>query len=293
MDLIMGHIQQLAPTGQRVLQLAACIGARFDLSTLALAAQQTPQQTAVTLWESIIAGLVIPLNDEYRLAVFDVPTNAAYKFAHDRIQQAAYALLDEAEKQAAHQQIGRYLLQAAGADGREAAIFTILNHLNLAQPLLTTQDERDDLAALNLIAGQKAMTSAAFLPALDYLSSGIHLVGQAAWERIYDLTMALHTQAASAAYLSGQYAQMNRWAEEVITHGRTLLDQTPVYETIIQASTHQNKLDEALDTAVTILKQFAVTIPRHPTRRHLLPALLQTKRLLRGKSADDLLMCRP
>jgi predicted ATPase/signal transduction histidine kinase/tRNA A-37 threonylcarbamoyl transferase component Bud32 len=289
-ELITGHIQQLSPAGQTVLQLAACIGARFDLATLALAYNQTGQNTAVALWESIIAGLIIPLNDEYRLAVFDVPTNAAYKFAHDRIQQAAYALLDEGEKQITHRQIGNYLLQAAGSDGRDAALFTILNHLNLAQPLLTTQAERDELAALNLAAGQKAMQSAAFLPALEYLGKGIRLLnGDAAWARQYDLALALHTQAAAAANLSGQYDEMGQWTEVVIRHGRTLLDKAPVYETIIQAQTHQNRLDEALDTAVAALQQFGLKLPRHPSRRHLLPALLQTRRALRGKSPDDLL----
>ncbi len=289
-ELITGHIQQLTAAGQTVLKLAACIGARFDLATLALAYNQPAQDTAVALWESIVAGLITPLNDEYRLAVFDVPTNAAYKFAHDRIQQAAYALLNEGEKQATHQQIGNYLLQAAGTDKRDATIFTILNHLNLAHPLLTTQTEQDELAALNLAAGQKAMQSAAFLPALEYLDTGIRLLrGDAAWTRNYDLALALHTQAAAAANLGGQYAQMAQWAEAVIAHGRTLLDKTPTYETIIQAQTHQNQLEAALDTAVAVLQQFGLKLPRHPSRRHLLPALLQTKRLLRGKNPDDLL----
>ncbi|HUM68971.1 MAG TPA: AAA family ATPase, partial [Chloroflexota bacterium] len=301
-ELITGHIQKLSPSGQTVLKLAACVGARFDLTTLALAYNQPPQDTAVTLWESIVAGLIIPLNDEYRLAIFDVPTNAAYKFAHDRIQQAAYALLDDHEKQATHRQIGNYLLQATGSDGDfastqdklDATIFTILNHLNLAQPLLTTQTERDELATLNLAAGQRAMKSAAFLPALEYLGTGIGLLeGDTAWERRYDLALALHTQAATAANLSGQYAQMAQWTAAVIRHGRTLLDKTPVYETIIQAQTHQNQLEEALDTAVAVLQQFGLKLPRHPTRRHLLPALLQTKRLLRGKTPDDLLRLPP
>ncbi|MBX3057415.1 MAG: AAA family ATPase [Anaerolineae bacterium] len=289
-ELITGHIQQLSAAGQTVLKLAACIGARFDLATLALAYNQSAQDTAVALWESIVAGLITPLNDEYRLAVFDVPTNAAYKFAHDRIQQAAYALLNEAEKQAIHHQIGNYLLQAAGPDRRDATIFTTLNHLNLAHPLLANQTERDKLAALNLAAGQKAMQSAAFLPALEYLDTGIRLLGgEAAWTRNYDLALALYTQAAAAANLGGQYTQMAHWAEAVIGHGRTLLDKTPAYETIIQAQTHQNQLETALDTAVAVLQQFGLKLPRHPTRRHLLPALLQTRRALRGKKPDDLL----
>ncbi|MBL1128680.1 MAG: AAA family ATPase [Chloroflexi bacterium] len=297
-ELITGHIQQLSAAEQTVLKLAACIGARFDLATLALVYNQSAQDTAVALWESIVAGLITPLNDEYRLAIFDVPTNAAYKFAHDRIQQAAYALLNEAEKQATHRQIGNYLLQAAGPDRphdyaqgkHDTTIFTILNHLNLAQPLLKSQTEQDELAALNLAAGQKAMQSAAFLPALEYLHTGIRLLnGDTAWARCYDLALALHTQAAAAANLGGQYAEMGQWTGAVIRHGRTLLDKTPVYETIIQAQTHQNRLDEALDTAVAVLQQFGLKLPRHPSRRHLLPALLQTRRALRGKSPADLL----
>ncbi len=292
--LMMGKIQKLTPAAQTVLHLAACIGSQFDLATLALAYGQPLPPTAVDLWEAIVAGLVIPLNDAYKLALVDVPANAAYKFAHDRIQQAAYALIETPQKQHIHRQIGEHLLRRVPAEARESKIFTILNHLNLAQAAYTSQAERDNLAQLNLEAGQKALASAAFLPALDYLQTGIRLVGdETAWARQYDLVLALHTQAAMAAYLSGHYAQMDQWATAVLKHGRDILHQVPVYETIIRAHTHRNQLNKALDVALPLLRQLGVALPRHPTRRHLLTAVLKTRLTLRGKSPEHLLNLPP
>jgi predicted ATPase len=100
----------------------------------------------------------------------------AYRFVHDRIQQAAYSLIPSHRKQAYHLQIGQLLLNNTPLQQQEEKIFDIVNQLNFGSNLLENQQKRDELAKLNLIAGKKAKASAAYQPALTYLTSGLELL---------------------------------------------------------------------------------------------------------------------
>ncbi len=284
--LMMANIQKLALKTQTVLTLAACIGSRFDLHTLALAHGHGAPDTAVTLWPAILAGLVIPLNDSYQLPEFDTAVNPTYKFAHDRIQQAAYALIPETDRQKIHWHIGQHLRQAQ-PDGN---IFDIVNHLNLGSALFTQPENIYDLAQLNLQSAQAAREAAAFATSLDYALTGIKLLNQAAgpWQH-YDLALGLYVTAVEAAAQSASFQQMEQLAHEALLQARTLLDKMPIYRNMLRAYHVQNRMAEAIAIALPLLRQLGVDLPARPTRRHLLIALVQTRLMLRGKSMEDLL----
>src|SRR5262249_56026283 len=76
--------------------------------------------------------------------------DGAYTFLHDRVQEAAYALIPEAKRAEAHLRIGRRLAAHTPPEQREEAIFEIVNHLNRGAALITARDEREQLAELNL-----------------------------------------------------------------------------------------------------------------------------------------------
>jgi len=134
-SLMTGKIQKLPDQAQQVLQLAACIGNQFELSTLAVVCQKSPRETSLELSLALSEGLVIPLNDAYKSielgtdseapdrASADDRNSIAYKFIHDRIQQAAYSLIPDESKQVVHRQVGQLLLQSIPADEREEKIF--------------------------------------------------------------------------------------------------------------------------------------------------------------------------
>ncbi len=135
-ELITAKVRRLGARTRRVLELAACIGNRFDLHTLAMVCEKSASETAAALWPALQESVVLPLGDAYKLMEFDVQGLAdaitvEYKFAHDRIQQAVYALMPMGDKQATHRQVGQLLLQGTSPDEREAKIFDIVNQLNL------------------------------------------------------------------------------------------------------------------------------------------------------------------
>ena len=149
-DLMAAKIRKLPAPSQEVLKLAACIGNRFALAVLSTVSAKAPEATAGDLWGAVEQGLVVPLDDPAG------GLSLSYKFLHDRVQQAAYALIADEAKREVHLTVGRLLLSHCHAAELEEQIFTIVHHLNLGRGLIADQAERIVLARLNLSAGQKA-----------------------------------------------------------------------------------------------------------------------------------------
>lgn len=292
--LMSDKLQRLPPRTQQILKLAASIGNQFDLQTLAIVHQRPVRETATDLWEALEEGLVLPLGNTYKLMNLDVQGLAEemtveYKFAHDRIQQAAYSLIPEWEKQTVHCQIGQLLLQRISTDEREQRIFDIINHLNIGENLIRDRTERKELAELNLFAGKKAKAAAPEV-ALNYLQAGLELLEENSWEAQYRLTLTLHEEAAEAAYLSGDYERMERLTEAVLQHARTFLDKVRVYEFNIEAGhTGRRPIKKGIQIGLTVLEQLGVALPEQPHEADTIQGLKQLQRVLAGKDIQSFL----
>src|SRR4029077_2025381 len=128
--------------------------------------------------EAVRAGLVIRSEDSYR-------------FLHDRVQEATYSLIAEKSRAEAHLRIGRLLASHTLPEKQEEKIFEIVNQLNRGAVLITSREEREQLAELNLIAGKRAKASTAYTSALNYLIAGAALLADETWERRHELAFQL------------------------------------------------------------------------------------------------------
>jgi predicted ATPase len=202
------QLQKLPENTQNVLKLAACIGNSFDLATLAIVHEKSQAETAADLWRTLQEGVVIPITESYKffqdesgfrgqgsgvsteekLTTDNEKLTVSYKFLHDRVQQAAYFLIPEDQKQSTHLKIGQLLLTNTPLEEREEKIFDIVNQLNSGRELINAQAERDELAQLNLIAGRKAKASTAYAAAKKYLTVGLELLAADSWQNQYELT---------------------------------------------------------------------------------------------------------
>lgn len=279
-QLMTGKIQKLDSQTQQALKLAACIGNRFDLRTLAIIANTSQAHVAADLRQSVDEGLILPLGDNYKFVSLEEPSDELeiiFKFLHDRVQQVAYSLIPDTAKQEIHRQIGQLLLTHTSLVEREEKIFDIVNQLNIGISLVTGQAQRDELAALNLTAGKKAKDSAAYETAVRYLLIGIDLLGAESWQQQYPLTLALHEEAAESAYLNGDFAETERLVERIVHHATTVLDCAKAYQVQAGAYTAQNNMDAALDTIVRAMGRLGEPIPRYPNRLRVGLELLRTR----------------
>jgi predicted ATPase len=293
-ELMTKKIKQLPTPTQEVLKLAACIGNQFDLKTLAVIYEKPIQETATKLRSALQSGLIVPLSYAYQLVELDIEglSNqlvAEYKFAHDRIQQAVYSLIPEADTQAVHLRVGRLLLQNTSSEEPEQKLFEIVNQLNKGRELIERQTERDELAGLNLRAARKAKSSAARQPSFNYLQIGLSLLGKKSWSQQYNLTLNLHVEAAEAAYTIANYDEMESLTQVVLQKTKTLLDKVKVYEVKMQAYCAQIKFIEAIKTGLEVLKLLGVELPERPNQSDLTREIEQIKSVLRGRQAKDLI----
>ncbi|MFN6464579.1 MAG: AAA family ATPase [Nostoc sp. DedVER02] len=292
-DLMAGKIQKLNKNTQEVLQVAACIGNSFDLETLALTAQLSQRETVQALAVAIAQGLILPLSNAHKSVELDVPLPSdrpaiEYKFIHDRIQQAAYSLIAEAEQSQIHWQVGQCLLQITPAEHLKNQIFDITNQLNLGKKLLKTQSEQDNLSRLNLMAGEKAKASAAYDAAWKYLQTGLDLLTTDSWQTNYDFTLTLYSATTEAAYLSGNFEQVEPLFQQVINHAKTLLTSLKVYDVKIQTRVAQSQLLEAIQIGLQLLQQLGIHLPIQPTFEDVQQALSKTASKLANRRIEDL-----
>jgi PAS domain S-box-containing protein len=283
-ELLLRQLQKLPEATQQVLSIAACVGSEFDLETLAIVCEKSPKAISQDLLATIQAGLIQPLSElDEDLLVQE------YKFLHDRVQQAAYALIDESQKQVVHLQIGRNLLEKTSPEQRSDRLFEIIDHLNQGLELVTARSERTEIARLNLRAGQKAKAATAYEAAFKYFTTGLKLLNSESWQSEYDLTLALYSEAAEVAYLQGRFDEMEQLVEVVLKRAKTVVDKVQVYDSRIQGYLSQGNLQEALKTGSEALKLLGIDLIENSSQADIQRELESTAALLAEREIEDLI----
>ncbi len=301
-DFIVNNLRKLPPAAQRLLQLAACIGNTFDLRTLSIIYENSVDETGEELLPALQRHMVIPLHEDYKLvgkasgaaagAVWSrgADFNPTYRFQHDRVQQAAYALVGEEDKQTLHLSVGRLIQRHASAQEREERLIEIVGHLNEGRRLIDDPGEREELARANLAAGIQAQRSAAYEVALGYLRIGLELLPDDSWRNDYDVTMALAGEYQQCAYLTARYDEAESWIEEMLAHARSNLEKAEILSMRTRQYATTGKMDASIRTAIAGLVLLGMRMTDEPD----LPAVNRAKRdvtrHLAGRRVSDLIV---
>ncbi|WP_437814615.1 AAA family ATPase [Sorangium sp. So ce1078] len=270
-DLSASALDLLSREARTALRLGACIGDEFDIATLALLAE-TPEEA---------------LREHLREAAREEIVRLGQRtcaFAHDRVRQAAYALIPEEMRAAEHLRIGRLLLSAE-APGQ--SVFDVASQMNLGAPLIRERDERTRVAELNLAAGRKAKSSAAYRPAADYLAAGTAMLAEDCWETQYELAYALHLERAECAQQNGDLDEAERLCTLLLSHAKTLLHKAPVYRVKIEIRTSRFSPD-TMPCILECLSALGVGLPERPSDADVEAAFDTVWRALGDRSIESL-----
>jgi len=297
-DLLLAEMQTLPAQCQELLRFAACIGNEFDLQVLAIISEKTLPQTARDLWPAVKAGLLLTEGESHSLLRnMDNETilqeggfrSIQEQFIHDRVQQAAYLLIDEDQKQGTHLKIGRLLLNNTPKKYLGNYYFDIVEHYNKSISLVTDHDELLELARLNLIVAQKVKASTAYSPALQYFRNAAHCL-QSFTEKSNDL---LHFEIEKGKiecnFLLSNIDEGIAQAGTLLKQCKSIADKVDVNNILILHYGGAGKMDQAIDIALDSLRYFDVNIPRDPSQIQLLIELVHAKLNLGRKQSDELI----
>jgi PAS domain S-box-containing protein len=248
-DLMVAKLRLLPDTVRNVLQLASCIGNRFDLWTLAVISDRSEQEVSMHLLEATGEGLLLPSEENH------------YAFLHDRVQQAAQSLIPETERAVVHLQIGRLLLDNTSPEEIDEIVFELVNHFNQAETLIHDQEERYRVAGLNLLAGRKAKDATAYQSALQYLSTGLRLLDEAEWKVWYDLMFQLYKELAVVEYLTSNYARSQEVIHLLLGKAETDLEKAELYNILIVQYTLMARYNDAIQSGRKALRLVGVFFP--------------------------------
>jgi histidine kinase len=274
-ELMTSFLKKLPPETIDILKIASCIGNKFDKRSLSVIKQKNEKEIEHLLNLPLADGLVIISSSD-----------SEYKFAHDRIQQTIYSLIPDREKAALHLQNGKRLTSNLYHTELQEKIFELVNQWNLGADLIEDPKEKSYLARLNAMAGHKAVASAAYPQALLYFEKGLYVMGDEDWNGQYDFTLQITTDAAEAAYLSGEYDKVDKLLNDLQQHSKSLTDSVKGYEIDIKKLIAQNKTLDAVKLGLQILQKMGIRLPLRPGKLTVLKDLLQTKLLLRNKTID-------
>jgi predicted ATPase/signal transduction histidine kinase len=293
-ELMEKKIRKLPIETQHMLKLAACLGEEFDVETLSvlggLPIASISQKLLAAVRESLIVA--IPgnsLNDRTNRLNRATRQNAHFRFLHDRVRQAAYLLMSPQERQTLHLQVGKRCLQRMLERRQDDQLFEVVNQLNLGKDLMENPVERQELAHLNLNAGQKAKMAAAYEAALTYFSAGVSLLLEDSWELDYPLTLKLWMEQAECQYLCGEFEAATVSFDEIRQHTKTPLEEAKVYSIQIACYLHQNRYREANQLGRQSLALLKVEVPQRVDKEQLELALQDLDRQLADHSPESLL----
>jgi PAS domain S-box-containing protein len=276
MELVAGKLTRLPLDTQRALRQLACLGNTSDVAMLSIVWGVSEDQVHAALWEALRQQLIDRIE-------------RSYKFVHDRVQEAAYALIPAESRAEAHLTAGRLLMAHTPAEKRDEVIFEIVSQLNRGAPLIRSQDERERVAELNFAAGNRAKASSAYCSALTYFTAGAALLSEDAWERRQELAFALELHSADCEIcLSALQSAQERLAA-LTTHAVSAVQRCVVAHRRSYLHMMVGEFEDAVAVALACLRDVGIDWSSHPTELETRNEYASTWSLLADRKIEDLI----
>jgi len=295
-EFMVDKLRRLPEETQQALRLAACIGNGFDLGTLAVIRESPLGEMVSPLTPALREGFVLPTSAPEVLTPGAAEASLVvlhYRFLHDRVQQAAYALIDEDQRRSVHLRIGRLMLLSIEPEERADKIFDLVGQLNLGAELMTEEQERMELAELNLSAARKAKAAMAYAAAREYVSAGVSLLVEESWQSARDLTFSLYRELAEVEYLSSNHERAEALSLLCLEHACSRIEKADIYAMMVEQHTMLGRYPKAIETGRAALSLFGIDLPEGDARAPMEAELAEVRKNLGGESLETLLRRPP
>ena len=289
-ELMAEKIMTQPHEGQEILKAASGIGCKFDIRILAKIVDIPENPLLDYLDMAVHEGLLVTDEGVDSLnSGHEAQNSPGYlSFMHDRVQLAAYSMLNAAEKTNLHLNIGRAMLDLYSDSEIDDSSFEIAAQYSLCISAINAPDEKKTISSIFLKAGFKAKRSSAFETAADFLSTAARLMGSEGWETGYRTNFDLHLDWYECEFLNGAVKQSENVFTEMIEHSQSRADATKARLSKMQLFSDKGRYHEAVKIGLETLQSYNVTIPEQPGKLSLTAELLKTKATLGNKNPQQL-----
>jgi PAS domain S-box-containing protein len=268
-DLMVGKLGGLPAGARKALLELACLGNTAEVTTLCLVQAKSERQVHADLREAVRLELI---------ERFD----GSYKFVHDRVQEAAYALQPDADKRSLHLRIGMVLAARIAPEENSEQLYVVANQLNRGVAAVTSETQRQRIIAVNLAAGQRARKSTAYHAAIFYLEVAREMLGDEAHPSRSPTSFAIALQRAECELLVGHLDDAEAQLLELSQSCRNIQANAEVTRLRAYLYTARGQLRPSVGVCLDFLRQVGIDWSPHPTDDQV----EEERSCLRGLAAD-------
>lgn len=270
-----------------ILPIAACLGAAFTPTLLHRVLNglhcRGEYDTAPTLAD-VESALEQFCSDGFT----EKTSQGKSRFAHDKIQEAALSLVENSVKIS----IGDIFLDQFQEEKEdfEEDIYFAVSLVNLQLSTESSQEEdakRISIAEMNILAGKRALESAAFEAAVRFLTVAIKLLPDNTWKSHTDIALQAVTLAGAAEFCTGNQKQVQVYADTILSQSDVpLLDKIGLCHTLMESYEVGLESKANLEFGLKLLDGFGCKLPKSgvgitvKTMTGLLKAKMQLKKKL-------------
>ncbi|CAB9514056.1 serine threonine protein kinase [Seminavis robusta] len=226
--------------------------------------------------------------------VRDAVDTKSYGFAHDRIKEAAYSLMPEGkERERFRYKCGTVLYEMYENSGLDWMLLAAADHINATTKAVTKGKDAIFLTKLNLEAGERCMSVAAFDSVSKYLGHATTYLEtintEPVWTHHYDLTLQVYSLRADAELANGNWEMGYQLSKQVLEHARSIDDKLPTQLSLAMALGRQKSHDESFQLSCSTLQSMGL-YPKTTfgVTTGLIRDLMYVKRYFRKKSDDEI-----
>ncbi|MGY0557306.1 MULTISPECIES: AAA family ATPase [unclassified Lysobacter] len=274
-QLMTAKLGRLSAPARESLGQLACLGNVAEIGMLAALRGVPVDEVNATLRGAVEEGLV-------------VVTNGSLSFIHDRVHEAAYALVPVDARALTHLRIGRMLLSLAPDMENESNIFETANQFERGASAIDSLAERESVAGCFLAAGGHAKAASAYASAKNYFAAGRALLGSDSWERRYELTFKLELGRAECEIVDYDLAEAEERLTALSQHATGLTDQAEVVCLAVLLYFTTGRNERAVEAALCFLAGAGIDWSPRPSEEDVQREYLEMRRRLAGRPMQTL-----
>ncbi|NBD25150.1 AAA family ATPase [Paenibacillus glycinis] len=276
-------INRLPQDTRQALLEASCLGGESPLKQLSSWRRETPRQTLEVLRPAIERQLILHAGFGAEAAAEDKSEAGRIRFVHDRLQEAANALLDPSESERVHWHAGKYWLAHPDPLARERHLFDAAGHLNKGSRLALLPADREYLVQANAGAGRKAKSATAYEAAAVYFRAAAAYIGEEHWTRSFEGCFDMFVDLLECEYMIGWQPAAEEAYRALLDRARNAYERMRVQQIEINRLLHTERMAEGIALGLGCLRDLGIRVSAESGKAKRLAELYVTKEQLRRK----------